>query len=433
VAMQRPRGQAWAVVLFLSPVLSELFSGNLPPWLVILPPVLVFLFFAYGLPLAVIREGALFLRFDMRSLSLFGCAYGLYNEALISKSILTKEPPEEVDVQPKGVHWSGINYVWACYIVLWHTLHSIIYPLALFSLWKGGGVDSNFSWSPKLKHRRVAFFVVAFLLLFLTSILSFFFLSTERKLHDSWSAMYLPVIYSTMAILILAGFGVQRSKACTARNFVPVLPPLGSANAELVDLHLVTSEGGIAIENDMPRSFLRSPWYPACVGGAFYVIWHMGWGIFISHRAIRSSLPAIWLILCYGRYVELLSYLQLDRLPELAMVALGNYFYGSLFNALIFLWTHRYAQGATSLVFFVVFGGIIIYWASTIRKRRREAEIRERHQSSVSPSVWGKEGSAEEVDGGMSPERGAAAAAAGAASGGEAAFDGVVLEGRPEG
>lgn len=127
------RDGLWKAPLFLavaSPILAEVLSGNLPPlaFLPLLPLMLV----AYGIPMLLIRDA--WVRFGLGVPGLFalGIAYGFVNEALFAKTVFldANVPIDTFD----GYAVGGVNWAWASFIVPWHALHAVLYPIA-FTWW----------------------------------------------------------------------------------------------------------------------------------------------------------------------------------------------------------------------------------------------------------------------------------------------------------
>jgi hypothetical protein len=129
------RSQRWAAPLFLaiaSPILAEVLTGNLPPTLFFTPVVLVLMLVAYGIPVLLIRDAWVRLGLGVPGLFVLGLAYGFVNEALFAKTVFmdVAVPIDTFD----GYRQSGVNWAWASFIVPWHAMHSVLYPIA-FAWW----------------------------------------------------------------------------------------------------------------------------------------------------------------------------------------------------------------------------------------------------------------------------------------------------------
>lgn len=123
----------WAAPAFLavaSPVLAEVLSGNLPPLAFL--GALPFLLVAYGVPVLLIRDAWVRLGLGVPGLFVLGLAYGFVNEALFAKTVFLDVglPIDTFD----GYGGSGANWAWSSFIVPWHAMHSVLYPIA-FAWW----------------------------------------------------------------------------------------------------------------------------------------------------------------------------------------------------------------------------------------------------------------------------------------------------------
>jgi hypothetical protein len=121
------------VLFFLSPAIAELLSGSSPP-------VEFFSFFGLTFMSLLYGGGALLAR-ELRvrwgkgwpTLVLLGMAYGIIEEGLMVKSFFD---PGWVDVGLLGVYGRalGVNWVWAVELTAFHTVFSILIPIALVEM-----------------------------------------------------------------------------------------------------------------------------------------------------------------------------------------------------------------------------------------------------------------------------------------------------------
>lgn len=117
-------------LVFIAPFLTELLSGNLPPSLFFQPHVFLGTIIVYGLAVLIIRELAVKWELGIEGLFVLGIAYGIYNEGVCAKTLLmAKNVP--IDAYDGYKLLFGINFAWAILIVVWHSLHSIIYPILI--------------------------------------------------------------------------------------------------------------------------------------------------------------------------------------------------------------------------------------------------------------------------------------------------------------
>src|SRR5580700_5221408 len=124
----------WAILfaLIATPVLTELLTSNTPFFRFILPVNLLWEILTYGVPLLVIRELAIRWRLGLWGVFILGIAYGIFNEGIIAQTLV-----HATSLPLAGfvgyMRIGGINVGWALYIVFWHALHSVLYPLLLVS------------------------------------------------------------------------------------------------------------------------------------------------------------------------------------------------------------------------------------------------------------------------------------------------------------
>lgn len=118
-------------VLLVTPFLTELLSNNLPPSSFFLPHVYLSLAtIAYGIPVLLLREFAVRRQMGIPALICLGLAYGIYNEGIIAKTFyLVQNVP--VDTFDHYGFLGGIDIPWAVTISIWHSTHSLLYPLLL--------------------------------------------------------------------------------------------------------------------------------------------------------------------------------------------------------------------------------------------------------------------------------------------------------------
>lgn len=115
----------------ITPFLTELFSGNIPPSLFFTPSVLLITVVIYGFPALLIRE--LWIRRNLGVIGIFvlGLAYGVYNEGVAAKTMLMSE---NVPIPVFNGHsFLAVNFAWSAWILVWHSLHSILYPILIVS------------------------------------------------------------------------------------------------------------------------------------------------------------------------------------------------------------------------------------------------------------------------------------------------------------
>jgi len=121
------------VLLFLSPVIGELLSGSAPPAEFFHPLGFIMLTVLYGGGAVLVRE--LVFRWDKGwpSLLVLAAAYGVAEEGLMCKSFCD---PGWMDLGPLADYgrWLGVNWVWVFELTIYHTVFSIVIPIALVNL-----------------------------------------------------------------------------------------------------------------------------------------------------------------------------------------------------------------------------------------------------------------------------------------------------------
>ena len=128
--------QAKRAALFLllaTGPLAEVLSGNVP-LLTFLQPLPFFLVtLTYGVPVLLIRELAVARELNAIGLVLLGLAYGILNEGVLAKT-LTQPGGSPLDDFAGYGQIGPLQGGWAIFIVFWHALHSVLYPI-LVSRW----------------------------------------------------------------------------------------------------------------------------------------------------------------------------------------------------------------------------------------------------------------------------------------------------------
>ncbi len=131
-----PRQQA-TVLVFLAPFLAELVSGSTPPQAWILPPVVLVFALIYGVAALVIRELALRTGGGGATVLLLGLAFGVVNEGMAAHSLFDPAWPALGALGSYG-RWAGVNWLWAEWIVPFHAVWSISFPIFLVNRWWPG-------------------------------------------------------------------------------------------------------------------------------------------------------------------------------------------------------------------------------------------------------------------------------------------------------
>lgn len=117
------------MLIFITPFLTELISSNLPAHVFFRPNIFLFLIIVYGFVVLSIRELALKWNLGILGIFALGIAYGIYNEGICAKTLLMKVnvPVNTYD----GYSFLGLNIPWALFILTWHALHSVLFPILI--------------------------------------------------------------------------------------------------------------------------------------------------------------------------------------------------------------------------------------------------------------------------------------------------------------
>ena len=120
-----------ALFLLVAPgLLAEVLSENTPLLTALHPAPFVLLILSYGVPVVLIRELAVARRLNVIGIILLGIGYGMLNEGVLAKTLTLPAglPIAEFAGYGKlGTVQSG----WAIFILFWHALHSVLYPILL--------------------------------------------------------------------------------------------------------------------------------------------------------------------------------------------------------------------------------------------------------------------------------------------------------------
>ena len=127
------RGKAAWILALLSPTIAELLSGSSPPIEFFLPPSFIGLLGMYGAGALLIRELVVKWNKGWASVIILGAAYGIIEEGLAVKSFFDPGWVDLGDLNSYGRSWS-INWVWAVWLIIYHSTISITLPILLSQL-----------------------------------------------------------------------------------------------------------------------------------------------------------------------------------------------------------------------------------------------------------------------------------------------------------
>ncbi len=114
-------------------IVPELFTSSTPLVRLVNPGTLLFLLIGYGLPIIAIRELAVRKGIGTGGVFCFGLAYGILNEGLFARTLVATH---NVPI-PQYTHYGqfyGFNLPWCAHILLWHSLSSVLFPIAITHL-----------------------------------------------------------------------------------------------------------------------------------------------------------------------------------------------------------------------------------------------------------------------------------------------------------
>ena len=120
--------KAILALMALPPLLSELMSGWMPASAFFQPITLLIEFLGYSLPVLIIREVAARRKLGLAGIIMLGMAYGIFNEGLGSKSILSNPHTVNPAYTDYG-YILGMNLPWALNVMIWHSLSSVLFPI----------------------------------------------------------------------------------------------------------------------------------------------------------------------------------------------------------------------------------------------------------------------------------------------------------------
>jgi hypothetical protein len=117
-------------LMVLTTVLPELLTGSTPVTAFLNPVTVVFLSVGYGVYVLLVRELAVRNGIGICGLIFLGTAYGIVNEGLLAKTMITTHNLPVNTYDHYGV-LLGISFPWSTGILLWHAFASVIFPICL--------------------------------------------------------------------------------------------------------------------------------------------------------------------------------------------------------------------------------------------------------------------------------------------------------------
>jgi len=254
--------QAKRAALFLllaTGALAEVLSENVQ-LLTYLQPLPFFLVtVTYGVPVLLIRELAVARGLNALGLVLLGLAYGFLNEGVVAKT-LTQPSGSPLDDFVGYGQIGALQSGWTIFIVFWHSLHSVLYPI-LISGWLFPGAAGQ-RWFASGRARWLLYVLV----IALTGLYSLYFLNPVRNEFGTF-VLYAVVTLGLVAIAL---------RFCRVRKSSPSAKP---AKASPMPALL----GGCAI-----LFYVFQFWSPRHIPFAVYLVVSAG-AIVLAMAAIRRS------------------------------------------------------------------------------------------------------------------------------------------------
>ncbi|HEY7575575.1 MAG TPA: hypothetical protein VIB08_10460 [Thermoanaerobaculia bacterium] len=161
--------------LLLAPAfMAEVLTQNMALTTFLQPVPFVLCALTYGVPVLVIREIAAARGLGVNGVVVLGLAYGIFNEGVIAKTLSQPSGPEVFDFSGYG-QIGAMQIGLAIFIVFWHALHSVLYPI-LIGRWLFPEVaDSRWLASGRARHLRPLFAVI------LIALYSLYFVNPVRN------------------------------------------------------------------------------------------------------------------------------------------------------------------------------------------------------------------------------------------------------------
>jgi hypothetical protein len=117
-------------LIFFAPFVAEFVSGSTAPQAWILPPVPLVFAAVYGLSALAIRDWSIRIRGGPVTVLVLGLAFGIVNEGMAAHSLFNPNWPG-LDALGSYGRWGGVNWLWVEWIVPFHAVWSISFPIFL--------------------------------------------------------------------------------------------------------------------------------------------------------------------------------------------------------------------------------------------------------------------------------------------------------------
>ncbi len=121
------------LLFFIPPLIGEGLSGSTPPLAFLNPGVLFLLGSLYGSGAILVRDYARRWNKGWRSILILGAAYGIIEEGIMVRSFFNPSWKDLGTLATYG-RWLGLNWVWAEWLTIFHSIFSITIPIFLVEL-----------------------------------------------------------------------------------------------------------------------------------------------------------------------------------------------------------------------------------------------------------------------------------------------------------
>ena len=128
--MDAPATRAALFLLLATGPLAEVLSTNVPLLTFLQPLPFLLVTLTYGVPVLLIRELAVARTLNPLGVALLGLAYGILNEGVIAKTLTQPDGPPLYDFVGYG-QVGMLQGGWTIFMVVWHSPHSVLYPMLL--------------------------------------------------------------------------------------------------------------------------------------------------------------------------------------------------------------------------------------------------------------------------------------------------------------
>jgi hypothetical protein len=306
------------VFLLLAPgFLAEVLSENTPLLTALHPGPFVLLILSYGIPVVLIREIAVARRLNVVGIILLGIGYGMLNEGVLAKTLTLPGglPIAEFAGYGKlGTVQSG----WAIFILFWHALHSVLYPILLTD-WMFPAAAGR-RWFVTRGARRLEYLMIVVVLV----LYSLYFLVKERSDVGTF-------LFYAASTLVLAGIAIRW---CTTTDGAPpAAPPAPSYRPALI--------GAAAILFNIFQF-----WSPSHIPFATFLALTLATIVFAGAAMRRAGWRPV---------------------PELLLFGLGDYLTFALLSSLLSYTGNRH--GAEGVVAGVIFFVVFLYLMRAVRRQ----------------------------------------------------------------